>query len=467
MVGVTREPAAVSQRFPLDIEFQKSLLRLLSEDQSFGHAASKHLRPEHFEHEILGWAYGFIQRHVEQYNVVPSLQIIMQETRSLDPSIRPIYTAMIDQVRQSSLRDADWLRDQTLDFVKRNIFVRAFHEGKELYNSGSVVQAYDLMQGKMEEITRTVWEPVDRTWFYSDLRQRQGSRNVRATEGDSIPTGFPWLDHILRGGLHFGELGIWMAYAKVGKTTLLITLGVAATRRNFRVLHVVLEGSRRLIEDRYDSAFLQEVYAAVKSGDIDVRKYQMALKEYQMLKDTLVLRAFIDKWDFNIIDIDNELRDLERNHDWRPDLIIIDYADLMTGRDKKYYRTETESQRAAIRDVKRLSTRDYAIWTASQAQRPKKDDTAEDILTSRSIADTYEKVRAADFLGSLNQTAQEKESGFMRLHAEMYRDNKAGQTLTVRCALERMQIQQSNNGSMPVTTTGQATKLGYKQGSAF
>lgn len=469
---VNRNSVGFSQRFPFDIEFQKTLVRMLTEDQSFGFAAVKHLKVEHFEHEILSWAYAYIQRHVERYNTVPSIQVILQATRDLDPTIRPLYSAMIDQVRQSNLRDSDWLRDQVLDFVRRNIFVRAVHDSRDLYNSGKSVEAYDLMQERMGELERTAWDPVDRSWFYNELRQRQGTRVRRAMEGDSIPTGFPWLDNILRGGLHIGELGIWMAYAKIGKTTLLVTLGIAATRRGFRVLHIVLEGSRRLIEDRYDSAFLQETYGSIKAGDMDTRKYQMAMKEYHMFRDTLVLRAFTDRWDFSVIDIDNELRDLERNHGWRPNLIIIDYADLMTGRDKKYYRTETESQRAAIRDVKRLTNREYAVWTASQAQRPKKDSTAEEILTSRSIADTYEKVRAADFLGSLNQSAQEKEDKVMRLHAEMYRDNAATDTWTMSCDLERMQIVQGGNGSSFHTATPQPTasqqveSLGYQK-SAF
>jgi len=207
------------------------------------------------------------------------------------------------------------------------------------------------------------------------------------------------------------------------------------------VLHIVLEGSLKLIEDRYDSAFTREAYHAVKSGQMNPLEYSNALKEYQYLKDTLVIRSFVEKWDVSIIDIDLELRRLERGYGWRPDLIIIDYTDLMVGREKKYYRNETESQRAAYRDVKRLTNRGYAVWTASQAQRPsKKDMEAQHILYSNSVADTYEKVRAADFLGSLNQTPDEKRAKTMRLYYEMYRDNAAGQLVQIRSDPENMQM---------------------------
>ena len=467
-VGGTRHPSANGQRFPFDVEFQKALLRLMTEDESFGINAAEHLKPEHFDHEILSWMYSHIKRHVESYNTPPSVAVLMQAARGLDANIQPIYTAMVDQVRQVSLRDQTWLRDQVLDFVKRNIFVRAFNEGRDLYNAGDVDKSYDLVMARMEEITRTSWEPIERAWFFRELNQRQAERKARLLRGDVVPTGFGFIDNIMRGGLHYGELGIWLSYPKIGKTTTLVTLGINAVRRNFKVLHIILEGSLKLIEDRYESAFLNEIYADVKLGDMSVEKYQMAVKEYQMLQDSLVLRSWVEKWDINALDIDAELRELERDHGWRPDLIVIDYVDLMTGREKRYYKNETESQHAAVRDVKRLTNRGYAIWTATQAQRPtQKDLETEGILMSTNVSYAYEKVRACDFGGSLNQTLLEKEHKVMRMHAEMYRDNEAGQTITVGCDMERMQIWQ-DPAAIPLSATSSPTPaLGYEQKSAF
>lgn len=448
--GTSQRPYAPAQpRFPFDIEFQKSLLRLMTEDDSFGVAAAKHLRPEHFEHEILSWLYSRIARHNEQYASMPTIGVVMQATRELDMSIRPLYTAMVDAVRQSSLRDSNWLRDQVLDFVRRNIFVRAFHEGRDLYNSGKVVQAYDLTMGRMEEIQRTTWEPVDRTWFATDLHHRQARRYRRQNEGNVVPTGFPWLDNIMRDGLELGMVAMWMAYAKVGKTTMLIQHGMHAVRRMFQVLHIVLEGSRALIEDRYESALTKEIYGNVKSGQIDPRRYQLAMQEYQYLRDLLVIRSWVDEWDVNITHIDGELRELQRDFGWRPQLIVIDYADLMTGRNPHQYRNQNQSQHAAIRDIKRLASRGYAIWTATQAKRPDGNKAeGEHLLHSWDVADCYEKPRAVDFFGSINQTISEKDAGVMRAYAEMFRENKAGQYITLGCDLDRMQVWQGD--SQPV-----------------
>ena len=48
-----------------------------------------------------------------------------------------------------------------------------------------------------------------------------------------------------------GEVGNWLAYPKIGKTTMLIQHGRAATSIGWKkVYHAVFEGSRDLVENR-------------------------------------------------------------------------------------------------------------------------------------------------------------------------------------------------------------------------
>jgi len=123
-----------------------------------------------------------------------------------------------------------------------------------------------------------------------------------------------------------------------------------------------------------------------------------------------------------------------------PELIIIDYGDLLVGRNGPY-RHHLESEISAFRDIKSLANKGYALWTASQAQRPK--DGAEEkyeLLKTRQIAGVYDKVRLLDFFGTLNQNIEEKQNNIMRLYAEIYRDNEAGGVLSVQADLSRMSI---------------------------
>ena len=808
-MAVERTPVQQPERFPFDAEFQKSLLRLLCEDDSFAHSLGAYLQPHYFENEVLAWAYSYCLRYVEQYGAMPSLGVLVQQTRSMDPRVRPVYTATVEAVKTAPLRDEQWLKDNVLDFVKRNIFARTYAETSQLYNSGKTHQAYDLMMERMEELHRTAWEPADREFWAEELPHRDALRMQEDPSEYSIPTGFPWLDHILDGGLSIGELGLWIAYAKTGKalrndqlvrtptgwtpigelhvgddvvggstgvsqkvrgvfpqgkrklfevqfsdgssvvasddhvwtvqtrkteqrktaqwvqrkttelpqkkerypsawipptplvagegnplemdpyllglligdgsfvestvrfhnpepdllsyvsrslpagdsahvhprcercpyltivsdspgkskvrlelerlglaghrsptkfvpgslftasvevrlsflaglcdtdgsviashgaaiefssaseslalgtlelvrslggygtlstkkaarysqpywrvyftllhgmelpvrstknrnrsllrktnkrrhvvsvkpveasqctcisvddpeglfitndyvvthnTTMLVQHGKAATRDAYTdTAHFVFEGARKQVSARYDAAFSGELYHKVKRGAMDADRYNALWRQCQLMRRKLVIRGFTDRWDYSAQDIHDELKTLKRSFGFVPKVVIVDYGDLLTGREK-HYKNDYEKQKAAYRDLKSLANRGYAVWTASQAQRPEKgsEDVAH-LIQSRQIADAYEKIRVADFIGSLNRTNLEKSSNVMRMYAELYRDNAADNWVVVEADMATMSIRQKEGMVSPsVPDANTDPTLGYKRPS--
>lgn len=464
-MAVERHPvpqSAVKETFPFSIDFQKSLIRLICFDAGFGHMAVKYLKPNYFENEVLAWAYNYIVQYREKFNAIPPVRLLMEETSRLDSSVRPLYQFVVDSVVNADLSAEAWLRDCTLDFIKRNIFVAAYRESRLKFNTGDSDGAYDLMMAAMDELYQTQWDAPDRSWFFEEFPQRTSDRLSRDYMEDTVATGIHELDQLLGGGLSRGELGIWIAYPKHGKSTLLVNHGVQAVRRgNHNTLHAVLEGSRTMVENRYDTVFAREAYNLVRSGRFGADTYRRMEYDYQMYRRKLVVRGFTKRWDYSVADIDEELRELKRLYDWEPKLIIVDYGDLLRARVKT--ESETESQRAAFRDQKSLANRGYAIWTASQAQRPKHDiDSDPHILYSRKIADCYDKVRVGDFVGSINQTKEERAANQMRLFGELYRDNDAGRLIPVKSDFSRMLITVVRDpGESVLPAPVPATPLGY------
>jgi len=446
--------------FPFGVEFQKALLRLLSEDSAFASAAMPHLEPGYFENEVLAWAYNMLVQYKDKYDAVPSLRVVQDETRRLDPSVQEFYRLTIEQVIHADMSAEPWLRDQTLDFIKRNIYVRAHQESAAAFNGGDVEKAYEISMRAADEILNTDWESPDREFFFENFPQRYSQRLSEDPMADSISTGIHELDHTLGGGLSKGELGIWIAHSKRGKTTLLANHGVQGVRRgNHNVLHLIFEGGRKQVAARYDTIFAQEAYHLVRASGFSEETFQRIQYEYRMFTRRLVLRGFTERWDYTVADIFEEMRDLKRLHNWVPDLVIVDYGDLLRGRGN--HRTETEHQTSAFRDLKALANRGYAVWTASQPQRPKNDiDAKTELLSSRNIADAYAKIRVADFIGSLNQTKEERTAKQMRIYAEMYRDNAADRTIMVHADFATMTI--TNPGEVPaVSSPASPIPFGY------
>lgn len=426
-------PTGEEGRLPFGVEFQKSLLRLMAEDPSFGSLLVERMKPEYFENEVFAWILNYDQLYYKKYNAVPPLRVLMEETRLLPEKTREIYRLMSWEISQADLSCESWVRDKTIDWLKRNMFVMGFKETRELFNQGKVVESYDHMMRTMDAVYNVSWEKVDREWFFDELGARQSLRLSKDLGADAIPTGIHELDLIFGGGLHLGELGIWLAYPKRGKTTLLVNHGAQAVRRaDKNVLHVVFEGSRQMIASRYDTLFAQEAYGRVKQGQISKEAYERMTYDYQMFRRRLVIRGFTEKWSYSVADIYEECRELKRLYSWEPELVIVDYLDLLRARETHRAASETEMQRAACRDLKTFANQGHAVWTASQPQRPKDNsDLTEELLYSRRIADCYDKIRVADYIGSINATDAEIGAHVARLFAELYRDNAANKVIRV------------------------------------
>jgi hypothetical protein len=440
-------------RLPFGPAFQLSLFRLIVEDAAFAAAVAGQIRPGYFEAEPLAWGYAAIESYRARYNATPRLNVLLEEARRLPVPASIIYTSVLEQVANADLSAEQWLRDQTLEFVKRNLFVRAWQDSLGQYNQGDVQAAYKTMTEAMDQISRASWEVEDQEWFFENFQQRYSDRLGADPSDGAICTGIPGVDRVLGGGLHLGELGIWIADAKKGKTTLLTNHGAQAVKRGLHtVLHAVYEGGRKQVANRYDTLFAQESYADVRRSGISEDVYRRMLAEYAMYSARLLLRGFTQDWNYSVANLHELLRRLKRQHGWRPELVIVDYGDLLRSRDRQ--ESETGHQRAAFRDLKTLSNQGYAVWTASQAQRPKKDtEDDSELLRARSIADCYDKVRCADFLGTINRTREERLALRARLYCELYRDNEADLVVPVYADFDKMTI-----GALPPEVP-----LGYVQ----
>lgn len=436
---------------PFDSEFQRKVVRLALEDDGFCGQALRYLQPEMFESDALSWVWKVIQREREA-NRTSTLLVVKDRLRDVARPQQGHYSAMVQMLEADTLREDAFIRARLAEFVQRNLFVAAFADSKRLYNVGQVDAAIDLMRAETQKAAQVTFEAPDRAWFFEELNDRQRiRRQMREREWEYVfPTGIHVTDLVLDGGLSRGELGTWIADSKGGKSLFLVHLALYASRAmRQRVLFVVLEGSRQQAENRLESLASGMLYREIKRGEIDPQQYAQIMEEYRGLRHNLVVRGMTDRWNYTAGDIRAELDDLRTQHGWRPVMLVCDYGDLLRSQ-AKGVANEEQHQRDGFGDLKTLSTQDrgYAIWTASQARRPvtKKDSKdqkefrvwGKPVLRSKDVADSYNKIRRSDFIGSINQDPEEKKRKEARLYHELYRDNAAHRVCKIRQDLNRM-----------------------------
>ncbi len=451
----------MSEVLPFDREFQRKLIKLAALDDGFLTQALRHVQPEMFESESLRWAWKVMQREREE-NRTPTMLVLRDRIRDVEKVAQPQRHALVERIDQELLREEGYLRHRLGEFARRNIFVQGWNESQRLFHMGRVDEAIDLMQAASQKANQVTFDAPQRTWFFEGLTDRDRRRRDYAKREweFTYATGIHDVDLILDGGLSLGELGVWMADSKGGKSLLLIHLAVYAARSlRIPVLVIILEGSMAQTEDRLEAAISKVLYSKVKRGQMDPEIYGQLQEEYRGLRRLLVVRAMTENWSYNAGDIRSELDELKSMHGWVPKMLDVDYGDLLRSQEKA--RSEEEHQRNAFGALKTLTQQDrgYAIWTATQAKRPymapderkkldkRKKDTDESewwkmapVLRAKDVADSYNKIRRADFIGSINQTMTQRKEGEAILYADLYRDNLAGRRIRIKQDLTKIQM---------------------------
>ena len=118
-------------------------------------------------------------------------------------------------------------------------------------------------------------------------------------------------------------------------------------------------------------------------------------------------------------------------NDNKPDLIIIDYADLLLSHSNKTDSTYAEQGGVYI-DLRGMSGElGIPIWTASQANRSAIDS---EVIEADKIADSYAKVMNADFIMSWSRKSKDKLNNTARCHIMKNRFGPDG--ITFPCKMD-------------------------------
>lgn len=426
--------------FQFEPGFQRAVLRLMMVDDVFCLRALQFCKASFFTIEPLGWMFNTFAAYWEQYQRTCADVPLRGALRHVRSDKAALYYAEIEAVIAfGHVGESEYIKTELANFCRRNLFSQAHQESARLFNANKPDEAYDTMAKVQDEIRKIDFGDIDRQWFFEELNERQRQRYLYSIQGHAFATGLTDLDWATDGGVQPGEVWAVLAYAKRCKTTWLTNQGFNAIRMHAApVLHIQLEGRRQEIAAKYDALFSGSIYRHVRQGRFDSKVYAGLHEEYLQLRQLLVIRV-MNEWDVNILHIKAEIDEL-RSYGFRPEMLIVDYVDLLRSR----YRADSETQHQveASRDLKRLvNTQEVACWTAWQAQRPKENaSTREHVLTSGSVADAYAKVRIVDSYGSLNATDEEMAKDEMRVFWEAHRNAAVNKCWAITNDLDRQQM---------------------------
>lgn len=432
----TKEPKKPKSDIELSFgpSFQDQLLALMTRDMLFASNVIKNITEDKLYSEAHKWFFGKIKKKFEKTSSLISYVEIEDEAKLIEKSKRRLLLNFAKKIFSTKIEDEEFLKIKLTEHVRKISFVDMFMTAQTIWNEGKHADAYDYTKKEVESlhsINFTNESSISLSNFSEKRRMMVGSERFQ-----HIPTGITPLDEILRGGLEKGEFGILLAEPKKGKSIGLLHMGCAAVYTYARVAHFVLEGTTEQAMARYLSRLSGIEYDRIVKEELTLEESIKINKLEKRYGPFLELIPFNQHWNYTVLDVEAKLKEL-RSIGKNPDLVVIDYADLLKAnsslKEKRHEQTEI------YRDLKRLAVmHKYAIWTASQATRPKDEPENEYLLRAKDISEAFEKVRIADLVATLNQTPREKENGILRFHLDIYRSNDFDSTLKIITNFEKM-----------------------------
>lgn len=269
---------------------------------------------------------------------------------------------------------------------------------------------------------------------------------------ESFPTGIKELDRREFGPIR-KELWVAVGDAKIGKSQFLIHLGKMCALSRYKIAHITLEMSESKVSQRYYQTFgaiakRKENFNLVRfrkdeKGNLFEFK-EVLITPKNSLQDSNIketLENLIDKWSdrymknilikefptgtLTVYELEGYLDSLESTEKFVPDLLILDYPDLMKT-NKDNYRLSINELYIQLRGL--AVRRNIAVAVVSQANRS---GSKQKILGSDHIAEAYSKVQHADLVITISATSAERKLGLARLFVTNARNDEGNLQLVI------------------------------------
>ena len=376
--------------------FQTKAIGILITDRDFLQQIADIVSPDYFDNDAGKWIIRKTLSYYNEYKTVPTMEVFKVELENLNKELQNV--AVKDLLKQaykaSKATDLGFVKDTFLDFCKNQTLKGALMKSVDLLELGD----YDDIRNLIDKALKAGTERDIGHEYITELedRFRDEARSV-------IETPWPLINKLLCGGLGQGDLGLIAGGPGGGKSWALISLGAQAVKLGFTVIHYTLELSEKYVGRRYDACFTE-----IPVGDIMDNKDQVK-DRLDKLRGGLYIREYpAGQATVNTIHAHLE-KCIQQNIE--PDLIIVDYADLLTSKSSKEKRDKLDDIYTNLRGL--ASEMKLPIWTASQVNRS---GAREEIIQGDRMAESYSKMMITDFAMSLSRSAEDKENGTGRWH---------------------------------------------------
>jgi replicative DNA helicase len=427
--------------YSLSENIQKGTLYLLTHDLDFFSQIVTLVKPEYFDYPSYQRIFQATVGYYEKYKHLPNKDALVEFIKFTKPqSVKDDNNyaediEAISNIDKSVLEQREFILDLVEDFSKRGAMTEAIKKSVVLLKEEKFGDIEHLIKSALL-VTRDVQIGQD---YFEEVKDRV-SRLFQQKAENKFRTVFDTFNRNLDGGLSAKELGIVVAPPGVGKSLYLVNQGAKSLLEGRNVLYVSLEMSEDKIANRFDSVLTHLKNAKLKEPGTQLKLHE----RLDLIKTKTQGRLIIKEFPTGTVNVNNIralLVQLNLHKNFKPDLIIVDYLELL--RPQRVIDSEYMAQQRIAEELRGLASEtNCLLWTASQTNRQARKVA---IITDAELGDSYGKIRPADWVISLNQTQEEYDKGQMRVYVLKARDSKQHYIVPVTIDYTTLKMEEGKN----------------------
>ena len=366
------------------------------------------LTREYFHEDVEGTLFTIVKDHITEYNTLPSLEIVALTLNEL-PLTEHIHKMGMEYLKELSgiEKDSKWLLDKTEEFCQE----------KALHNA--IMKSIQVLNGTDKQLTKGAIPQLlsDALGVSFDTHIGHDWLDDFAVRFDfyhlvekRIAFDLEYFNLITNGGLPNKTLTCILAGTGVGKSLFMCHMAATNLMDGKKVLYITAEMAEERIAERIDANLLD-----VNIKDLENLDRVTYEKKVEKIRDKTEGRLIIKEYPTataNVGHIRYLLNELKLKRKFIPDIIYIDYLNIMCSQRLKYGANVNSYLyiKSIAEELRGLAVeKDVPIVTATQTTRsgstnsdPGLEDTSESFGLPATV-DFMFAVISSEELASLNQ----------------------------------------------------------------
>lgn len=402
-------------------ELQQVLLQFMFTEPDLWVRANTIIEQKHF-HKNLQPVVRLFKEYSEKFNGLPK-----------EEQIEALTHRRIKKIPDITDADREWFLDNIEKFCRQRALEEWLIKGVDYVQEGKFGQ---LETGLKDALLISLHKNLG-TDYWSNPKERL---ELLKSNNGQIKTGWTAFDKKLYGGVNFGELHIFAGNSGSGKSLFLQNLALNFATSGLNVVYVTLELSEELVCMRLDCMLtgLGSRDVMRKMDDVNAMVAKQAKNAGRIIVKDMNQGSTVN-------DIKAYLKEVEIQEGLRPDVVLVDYLDLLFPNDRRVDPSNLFIKDKFVAEELRGMAREglgrehrLLVMTASQLNRGSVDETEH---SHAHIAGGKSKIDTADGVYSIHTSKVFRERGIYQLQLLKTRNSAGmGDKITLGYNIDSMKI---------------------------